>query len=339
MASVDGLEHSEPLVARHGGRRASTGVAVALLSAVAGALIVIHALTSVPGATGPHAGAAVRATRRAFPSPPASSGGASGTVKELSLYSLSLRRSTRYDIYLPPHYPRQAAEGRRFPVLYLLHSPAAVPMGIFTRGAVAARADGLTAQGRMRAMIIVVPLGKSRAFAGDTEWANTRAGPFDSYVVDVVRFIDRHYSTLADRRHRGLGGVSMGGYGAVNVALNHLPLFSVAESWSGYFTQTPTGPFVGATRAQLDAASPTAEVRSRARVIRRLGLRTWLYQGDHDDVSAAAMYAFARQLRRAGSQVRSAVYPGGHNWALWSGQMSRQLEAASEWFSRSPRPR
>lgn len=337
MAFLADSAHSELRPARRRGRALAV-VAVALLGGGAVALIAALALASSSGSTPPRAGPSVPPARRVSSFSPGSPV-AAGTVRELSLYSASLRRFTRYDLYLPPHYAQQAARGRRFPVLYLLHSPAAVPMGILTRRSVAARADALTAQGRMRPLIIVVPLGKSSDFAGDTEWANTPAGPFDSYVVDVVRFIDHRYATLADRQHRGLGGVSMGGYGAVNVALNHLQLFSVAESWSGYFTQTATGPYIGASQAQLNAASPTAKLPSRTRLIRRLGLRVWLYQGNHDDVSASAMRAFARQLRKAGAQVRSVVYPGGHNWALWSGQMSRQLQAASEWFAQSPRPR
>ena len=60
----------------------------------------------------------------------------------------------------------------------------------------------------------------------------------------------------------GIAGLSMGGYGAVNIALRHLNLFSVVESWSGYFTQTPTGPFAGATPAALRANSPAAYVHT-----------------------------------------------------------------------------
>jgi hypothetical protein len=51
----------------------------------------------------------------------------------------------------------------------------------------------------------------------------------------------------------------------------------VFESWSGYFTQTPTGVFGGATPALLDANSPAAYVRALAPRIRRLGLCAWLY--------------------------------------------------------------
>jgi enterochelin esterase-like enzyme len=41
-------------------------------------------------------------------------------------------------------------------------------------------------------------------------------------------------------------------------------------------------------------------------------------------------------LARAGAQVRSAVYPGGHSWALWRGQMPHMLELASSWFRSTP---
>jgi enterochelin esterase-like enzyme len=219
----------------------------------------------------------------------------------------------------------------------VLHSPHAIPFGAFRSGAINVAADELLQRHAIRPMIIVVPLGTTKAFGGDSEWTDTPgAGRFDAYVVDVAHMIDRRYATLADRRHRALSGLSMGGYGAVNIALHHLKLFSVAESWSGYFTQTPTGPFVHATRAELAAASPAHVVPALAPDIRRRGLRLWLYQGNHDDVPVSAMRAFAREVRGAGATVRADVYRGGHNWGLWRPRVPRALILASAWFAQPP---
>src|SRR5256885_10152258 len=102
------------------------------------------------------------------------------------------------------------------------------------------------------------------------------------YVLDVVQDVDRRFATLADRRHRGIAGVSEGAYGALNIALHHLAMFSVAESWSGYFTQTPSGPFAGASPVALRANSPGAYVSALSAPIHRLGLRAWLLQARLD---------------------------------------------------------
>jgi enterochelin esterase-like enzyme len=276
---------------------------------------------------------------RGFPPPTTPAGVPAGLLVTRSFSSPSLHRRARYDIYLPPGYARAAARGRRFPVLYLLHSPAGVPQGIFTAGALAARADVLVHERRMQPMIVVVPRARTGLFGNDTEWANAGAGRYEDFLLDAVRFVDGHYATRADRQDRGLGGLSMGAYGAANIALHHLGLFSVVLSWSGYFTQTPTGPFAGASRALLARNSPAAEVAGRAAAIRRLGLRAWIYQGTHDDVRVRDTAAFAHALARAGAEVRFAVYPGGHDWRLWRAQVPRQLEDASTWFATPPRRR
>lgn len=274
---------------------------------------------------------------RGFPPPVTPAGIATGTTGVGSFVSRSLGRRSVYDIYLPPNYARQAASGRRFPVLYLLHAPPGLPDGIFKAGAVAVRADVMTFRREIRPMILVVPLARTRRFADDTEWANARAGRYDSFVVDIVHAIDRRFATIADRQHRGIGGLSEGGYGAINVALHHLALFSVAQSWSGYFRQTATGPFAGASRTVLAANSPALEVRHLRRAIRRLGLRAWVYQGNHDDIAPWRTRAFAHELHAAGGDVRYAIFRGGHDWGLWRREIPRMLRAASGWFGEVPR--
>jgi enterochelin esterase-like enzyme len=196
--------------------------------------------------------------------------------------------------------------------------------------------DTLLASHRVRPMILVMPAGE-QGLGGDTEWANAGAGRWMDYVLDVVRDVDRRFATLADRRHRGLAGVSEGAYAALNLALHHLGTFSVAESWSGYFTQTATGPFAGASPAALRANSPAAYVMSDAAAIHRLGLRAWLLQGRIDWRSPQALRNFATELHAAGADVRYGFFPGGHDWGLWRAQTPRMLIAASRWFSESPR--
>ena len=56
---------------------------------------------------------------------------------------------------------------------------------------------------------------------------------YDEYIVrDLVGYIDRRYRTVADRRRRGIAGLSMGGYGAITLALAYPDVFSAAASHS-----------------------------------------------------------------------------------------------------------
>ena len=273
---------------------------------------------------------------RGFPPPVVPHGIPRGRVEIQRFYSPALHQERSYLIYLPPGYAAQAAAGRRFPVLYLLHAPPGRPDGYVQAGALPVYADVLLAHHQIHPAIYAVPYGKSAGYANDTEWADARAGRYESFVMDVMHNVDQRFATLRDRRHRGIAGLSEGGYGAVNIGLHHLGDFSVIQSWSGYFMQTPTGPFRGLPQSVLNANSPGLYVGSLAPRIRRTGLRVFLYQGVRDDIRPFRIRLFAGQLYRAGAYVHYGFYPGGHDWGLWRRQMRHMLILASDWFATPP---
>src|SRR5215213_1405980 len=82
----------------------------------------------------------------------------------------------------------------------------------------------------------------------------------------------------------------------------------------GYFRQTPTGVFAGASPAALRDNSPAEYIGGLAPEIRRLGLRTWVFQGRTDDADPRLLRAFAAQLHAAGADVHLGFFPGGHDW-------------------------
>jgi len=273
---------------------------------------------------------------RGFPKPVTPAGTPAGRIETVRFWSPSLHQTRKYIVYLPPGYAAAAARGERFPVMYLLHAPPGRADGFIQAGALAVDADVMTARHDIRPMIFVLPNGKSGTFANDTEWANARAGPYESFVMDVVHNVDRRFATLADRQHRGIGGLSEGGYGALNIGLHHLRDFSVLQSWSGYYTQTPTASFAGLSQGALDANSPSFYLPALVPEIHRLGLRVFLYQGIKDEIRTWRIRDFSRQLYRSGAYVEYGFYPGGHDWGLWRGQMPHMLRVASAWFSTPP---
>jgi hypothetical protein len=219
--------------------------------------------------------------------------------------------------------------------VYLLHGSPGKMTAFTSIDAIDVRANVMIARHEIRPMIFVMP-GGEQGLHGDTEWANDRAGRWEDFVMDVVRDVDRRFATRVERRYRALAGVSEGAYGALNIGLHHLGAFSVIQSWSGYFTQTPSGPFAGAGPAQIAADSPADYVASLAPEIHRLGLRAWLLQGRTDWRSPILFRDFADTLHAAGADVRYGFFPGGHDWGLWRAQTPRMLIAASRWFSERP---
>ena len=261
---------------------------------------------------------------RGFPPPTEPAGIPHGRLEQVAFHSPALGQRRQYLIYLPPGY----RSTRRYPVLYLLHAPVGKAKNYIYAGGLGVRLDELLARRAIEPFLTVIPEGHTGVFGTDHEWANARDGRYEDFVLDTVRAVDSRWSTIDDRDARMIAGLSAGAYGAVNVALHHLDVFGGFESWSGYFTQTATLTFSGASPAQLRANSPADYIPSVAPEIRSLGLHAYLYQGRTDDVPVSSMVQFGRRLQAAGADVRMSVYGGKHNWALWRAHFSQMLRYA-----------
>jgi enterochelin esterase-like enzyme len=253
-----------------------------------------------------------------------------GRLLPVEFYSAALHRRADYLVYLPSAYD----PSRPLPVFYMLHGMPGRPLAFTVNADVETKLDELISSHRVQPMILVFPDGRIGGQTGtDSEWANTGAGDFESYVVDVVHDVDHRFATLPYRQDRAIAGLSAGAYGAANIGLHQVALFGLIQVWSGYFIQTRTGVFSQSTRAWLEYNSPLEYVHTMKRALATYPLRVFLYVGNHDgDASPVAPMAAA--LAAAGAKVRSAVYPGGHDWNLWSARMDQMLSMASHYFSR-----
>ena len=136
-------------------------------------------------------------------------------------------------VYLPPQY---STVGRRFPVIYLLHGFAADHRA-FIKGAyqdlsVRVSMDSLIAAGKVQPMLVVPPNARTR-FDGSFYANSTATGRWEDFVArDLVRHIDRRYRTIAKPAGRGIAGHSMGGYGALTVAMRNPGVFSAVYALS-----------------------------------------------------------------------------------------------------------
>jgi putative tributyrin esterase len=190
--------------------------------------------------------------------------------------------------------------------------------------------DELVALHRAAPLILVMPFGSTGSFT-DEEWANG-VRPHSGWATfvwrDVVRAIDRRYRTIRSPAARALAGLSEGGYGALNIGLQHPREFRVLESWSGYQEADDLGSIFGHRAALLRANSPLDTVARVAGVLRRRDEYLWFYSGSSDRFRHQNA-AFARELDRLDVAHRYFLVRGGHNWALWRGNAARAYLAAS----------
>ena len=254
---------------------------------------------------------------------------ATGTTQEISVSSPALGgRSQQVVVYLPPGYDGNAA--RRYPVFYLLHGFPGRPAAFLLTVRAGVVDDILTAKGRAQPLILVMPFGSTSTFT-DKEWANgvgSHEG-WETFVArDLVHAIDSRYRTIANGSGRALGGLSEGGYGALNIGLHHPGEFRVLESWSGYEKADDLKSIFGGDPLLLTHNSPLVTLAPAAPALREAHTYVWFYSGTTDRLRKQNR-AFGAALARAGIEHRFFLVRGGHNWGLWRGQASRALLAAA----------
>jgi enterochelin esterase-like enzyme len=253
-----------------------------------------------------------------------------GTVEHLKVRSAALGgRSQDVYVYLPPGYAQHPQ--RRYPVLYLLHGFPGRPLAFILTVRMGVVEDELVAKRQAQPLILVMPFGSTGTFT-DKEWANG-AGSAEGWGTfvsrDVVHAVDARYRTVATRRGRAIGGLSEGGYGAINLAMQHPREFSVVESWSGYERAARNHSIFGRSLAGLERNSPLDRLRPDARILRRLHTYFWIYTGT-DDSLRGQNEQFARALAKAHVAHRYLELAGGHNWALWRGMAWRSYLTAAQ---------
>jgi enterochelin esterase-like enzyme len=254
-----------------------------------------------------------------------------GTVDKIIVSSrLVAPKGVWTEVLLPPGYGGQPS--RRYPVLYFLHG---LPGESFTYRTVlqgGTTQDILVAQRRMKPMIVVIPGGPWRT---DTEWADGvgTAAAWDTFVSrDLVLAIDRRFRTIRSAHARAIGGLSEGGFGALNIGLHHPDIFGVIESWSGYTVADPKSAVFGKDPARLAYNSPLAVLPAVASELRRRHTYIWSYVGTAD-LYFHQNEAFANELARLGISHEFFSAAGGHSWPLWRRNVGRSLIVASEHMS------
>ncbi|MBV9002274.1 MAG: hypothetical protein JO304_24680, partial [Solirubrobacterales bacterium] len=253
---------------------------------------------------------------------------ATGRLVTVYFYSEALHRKADYLVYVPPQY----RPTRPLPVVYLLHGMPGRPLAFTVNARVESKLQNLIHAHLASPMILVFPDGRVAGNTqSDSEWANTHSGQFENYVVNVVHDVDRRFATLPCRGDRAIAGLSAGAYGAANIGLHQVALFSVIQMWSGYFIETRAGVFEHGSRSQLAYNSPLDYVWTMENELHRYPLQTFLYVGTGDS-DRGQMGRMAAALRAVGARVQYAIYPGGHNWGLWTPRMDQMLVIASHDF-------
>ncbi len=166
-----------------------------------------------------------------------------GTVSKVWYDSPSLGMDRRLTIYTPAGYE---TSGKRYPVFYLLHGMGGDENAWSELGRATQILDNLIAQGKAEPMIVAMTNGNAALEAAPGEsslgWEKqptfqlpkTMEGSFEMHFPEVVKFVDKHYRTKANKKNRAIAGLSMGGFHSLHISkqypdmFNYVGLFSAA---------------------------------------------------------------------------------------------------------------
>jgi enterochelin esterase family protein len=229
-------------------------------------------------------------------------------------------------VYTPPGYDEQTTT--RYPVLYLQHGGGEDETGWIRQGRANFILDNLIADGSARPMIVVMAYGYARragqpapSFAGRPfgspealKAMQEMTAAFEADVTEaLIPFIDSTFRTIADRDHRAMAGLSMGGMQTFHVTLNHLDLFSHIGGFSG-----AAGPLVLGGRALDPKTDYNGVFADPAAFAKRVHL-LWLGIGTEEP---QRMLEGIRRLHASLTEAKiEHVYyesPGtDHEWQTW----------------------
>lgn len=244
-----------------------------------------------------------------------------GTITTVKYDSKTLSTQREMLVYTPPGY----STDKKYPVIYLLHglNSGAGQWPYWVRADYIV--DNLLADGKIGPVIMVFPNCNTNVTVTNPkpdEQGDRKEG-FKGYgqlftndlLNDIIPFIESHYSVYADREHRTLAGLSMGGGQSLNIGLSHIDTFAYVGGFSsapntnqfGGLSDSPllTDPAVAKTKLKLlwlGVGNKDGLIRVSQGVHRYLNEQgvqhVWNVDGNaHDDTEwANNLYWFVQQI-------------------------------------------
>ncbi|MDZ7302525.1 MAG: alpha/beta hydrolase-fold protein [candidate division KSB1 bacterium] len=162
-----------------------------------------------------------------------------GQIRQIRYYSNITQSWRRAFVYTPPGYDTNLNE--RYPVLYLQHGGGEDETGWPNQGRVDFILDNLIAEGKAKPMLIVMDRGyavnpnapPSAREPGVRGILQPNTTLTEVFIKEIIPMIDRDFRTIADRDHRAMAGLSMGGFQSFQIAMTNLDKFAYVGGFSG----------------------------------------------------------------------------------------------------------
>jgi enterochelin esterase-like enzyme len=250
-----------------------------------------------------------------------------GAVASVTYWSSALKKFRRMHVYTPPGYENGKD---KFPIFYLLHGAGDCDEAWTSVGRAGFILDNLIAAKKVKPMVVVMPAGHTSAqgFGGGGRGTNPPGTPDEftrDFTTDIMPYAESHYRVIADRPHRAIAGLSMGGSQTLNIAIPHLEKFA----YVGVYSSGLIGAFGGGRRGATATAAPatppapqgpTWEETHKAELdnaAAKKGLKLIWFSTGVDDGLITTTKATVEMLKKHGFNPVFKESPGAHTWINW----------------------
>jgi len=237
-----------------------------------------------------------------------------GTVARRWYDSPGLEKDRRLTIYTPPGYETST---ETFPVLYLLHGAGGDEEAWIELGRTSQIMDNLINQGKAKPMIIVMPNGNISQDAAPGEGSDgfytpqfmaprNMNGMYEANFMDIVNFVESNYKVGADKEHRAIAGLSMGGFHSFHISRYFPNTFDYVGLFSSAFV--PTKDDTGVVYSNIDETLEDQRENGYKLYWIGIGKSDFLYKANLD---------FKQKLDDMGMEHVFMETEGGHTWRNW----------------------
>ena len=237
-----------------------------------------------------------------------------GKVQTLPYKSKALGTERKVVVYTPPGYETSNA---RYPVLYLLHGAGSIETSWTERGQAHVILDNLIADRALAPLVVVMPFGyafqRTPGQRGDAaENKLQREGFTRDFLGDVIPMVEATLRIQADREHRAIAGLSLGGAQSLAIGLSHTELFSRVAGFSSAMGAATNPESGGVDFAKVLADAPL--------INNRLAL-LWIGCGTEDTLFDSNR-EFSTLLAKHKIEHTFRVTGGAHTFAVWQRYLS-----------------
>jgi len=230
-----------------------------------------------------------------------------GAVARVYYHSSALGRDRRMHVYTPPGYETNS---EKYPVFYLLHGAGDSDDSWTSVGRANFILDNLIAAGKAKPMIVVMPAGHTGpfTFGGPPAKGGGPAGNArfeDDFTKDIQPYVEKHYRVVADRAHRAIAGLSMGGAQTLNVFADRPKDFAYAGVFSSAVIFGKATDWEKQHEANLDDKAA------------KEGLKLVWFATGKDDFLMGRTKETVELFKKHGFTPEFQETTGGHTWINW----------------------